>query len=592
MQRASELSFGATVTDTGTRFRLWAPTASSVRLHIEGRDPLSCEHDEAGWVDQVVEGIRAGARYSYEVDGTRVPDPASRYQIDDPDGPSVVADPSSFDWSDGAWRGRPWSDAVIFEAHVGTVTQEGTFAALADRLADLAATGVTALQLMPLACVPGRRNWGYDGVLLYAPEEAYGTPDDLKRLIETAHANGIMVFLDVVYNHFGPSGNYLPLYADTFFDRDHPTPWGAAINLDPGKAGPVRDFIIENALYWLEEYHFDGLRLDAVHELQDKSDEHILVELPRRVRERFGPDRHVHLILENENNDATLLERDASGRPVHHTAQWNDDIHHCWHVLLTGESDSYYAAYAEDPAERLAKCLTSGFGYQGESYGPRGGEPRGTPSGHLEPGAFIAFLQNHDQIGNRAFGDRLTTLADPAKLRMAMACLLLSPQPPMLFQGEDHGETNPFLFFCDFTDPALQTAVREGRKREFAAFPQFAERMADLPDATEVATFERSKTHIGSAAEAADVARLLALRHAHVTPLLASGWQASRGTADEGLVTATWTFAAGTLHLQMNLANGPREASVLSGEIIFSSGEGAGDTLPSWSLRFALEAAR
>ena len=587
---ANDLAFGATPTGDGTRFRLWAPTAERVALAIEGRDEIACERDEAGWVDIHVAGVEAGARYRYRINGeTYVPDPASRFQPDDVDGPSEVVDPDAYRWPSSGWAGRPWAEAVIYEAHVGTATPEGTYAALADRLDDLVATGITALQLMPLSSVPGKRNWGYDGVLPYAPEDGYGTPADLKRLIDKAHGVGLMVFLDVVYNHFGPSGNYLPLYAGHMFDEGTPTPWGAAMDVRSARAKPVREFIIQNALYWLQEYRFDGLRLDAVHALIDDGAEHVLHELARRARESVGPDRHIHLIVENEHNDADLLTR-VDGDPKWYTAQWNDDVHHCWHVLLTGETDSYYDAYKDDPADLLAKSLASGFAYQGEAYGPRDGEPRGTPSAHLPPGAFINFLQNHDQIGNRAFGERLTVLADEQKLRMATACLLLAPQPPMLFQGEDHGETNPFLFFCDFTDPDLQNAVRDGRRREFAAFPQFAQRINDIPDATDRETFEQSKTDIGRAGDTTFVRELLSLRHEHVVPLLRSGWQSAEGHCDDrGVISVVWTFNSAQLQLQMNLSDEPARVDATSGKTIYASAGTEETLLPASTLRFTTE---
>ena len=588
MTKAFEMDFGASVEGDATRFRLWAPTAKTVTLAIEGRTELPCDRDDLGWVDLVVPSVGAGTRYRYRIDGEMlVPDPASRYQPDDVDGPSLVVDPAAFRWQHADWRGRSWHDAVIYEAHVGTATPGGTFASLTERLADLAETGVTALQLMPLSCVPGRRNWGYDGVLPFAPEEAYGTPDDLKRLIDTAHGLGMMVMLDVVYNHFGPSGNYLPLYAGHVFDSGTPTPWGDAIDVRSARAKPVREFIVQNALYWLHEYRFDGLRLDAVHALHDDGDPHVLHELAQRVREG-APDREIHLVVENEHNDASLLTRDGE-RPTLYTAQWNDDVHHCWHVLLTGESDSYYAAYTDNPASLLARCLVSGFAYQGEPYGPREGHPRGAPSAHLPPAAFINFVQNHDQVGNRALGERLTVLADPARLVTAMACLLLAPQTPMLFQGEDHGETNPFFFFCDFTDPDLQRAVREGRRREFSEFPQFRELLDTIPDATQPETYERSKTHIGSGDEVGAVQGLLALRRTHVTPLLASRWKSADGACAEGVIDAEWHFDAGTLRLQLNVSDVDASREPPRGHIFHASAAAVGTSLPSWTLRLSVE---
>ena len=436
--------------------------------------------DEGGWFE-LVTAAAAGSRYRYQLDnGLRIADPAARAQEDDVQGPSLVVDPHRYAWQNPAWAGRPWSQTVLYELHVGTFSDEGTFDGVRQKLSHLAGLGVTAIELMPLADFAGRRNWGYDGVLPFAPDRAYGEPDDLKRLIDEAHGLGLMVFLDVVYNHFGPDGNYLPLLAPEFFTEDIPTPWGAAINY---ALRPVRDFVIDNALYWLEEYRFDGLRLDAVHAIEDASEVHILTELAETVRWVIGRERYVHLVLENDANQARYLERDAGGHTLHYDAQWNDDFHHVAHALLTGERAGYYADYADRPVERLARALDRGFIYQGEPSAHRGGVPRGEPSGDLPPLAFVDFLQNHDQIGNRAFGERLTTLAEPARLKMMQALLLLAPQVPLLFMGEEWGAEEPFLFFCDFHDE-LADAVREGRRREFAHFPEFANAAARarIPD--------------------------------------------------------------------------------------------------------------
>ena len=341
-------------------------------------------------------------------------------------------------------------------------------AGVIDKLDHLATLGVTAIELMPVADTPGRRNWGYDGVCLFAPQSAYGRPEELKALVDAAHGRGLMVFLDVVYNHFGPEGNYLHVYAPQFFTDRYHTPWGAAINFDGGFR-PVRDFFIENALYWLEEYHLDGLRLDAVHAIRDNSTPDILVELAETVRRRVGTGRQVHLVLENDDNASRYLERDRDDRPRWYTAQWNDDAHHALHVLLTGEDAGYYGDYSDAPARHLGRTLAEGFAYQGEASPHRGGSPRGTPSKRLPATAFVPFLQNHDQVGNRAFGDRISTLADADAVRAAVAVLLLAPSPPLLFMGEEWAARQPFPFFCDF-GPDLADKVREGRRREFARF--------------------------------------------------------------------------------------------------------------------------
>ena len=483
--------------------------------------------DEGGWFE-LVTAAAPGSRYRYQLDnGLRVADPAARAQEDDVQGPSLVVDPHRYVWQSPAWAGRPWSQTVLYELHVGTFSEEGTFDGVRQKLPHLAGLGVTAIELMPLADFAGRRNWGYDGVLPFAPDRAYGEPDDLKRLIDDAHGLGLMVFLDVVYNHFGPDGNYLPVLAPEFFTEDVHTPWGAGIDYSQR---PVRDFVIDNALYWLEEYRFDGLRLDAVHAIQDPSEVHILIELAETVRRVIGRERYVHLVLENDANQARYLERDAAGHTLHYDAQWNDDFHHVAHTLLTGERAGYYADYADRPVERLARALDRGFVYQGEPSAHRGGVPRGEPSGDLPPLAFVDFLQNHDQIGNRAFGERLTMLAEPARLKVMQALLLLAPQVPLLFMGEEWGAREPFLFFCDFHDE-LADAVREGRRREFAHFPEFANAAARarIPDPNAEATFAASRLD-WSKLEAQDhgewlegVATLLKVRQEQIVPRLGAG---------------------------------------------------------------------
>jgi maltooligosyltrehalose trehalohydrolase len=490
------MPFGAHVDGARTRFRLWAPGAQRVDLlaSIEGREhvePLPAGDD--GWFEATLHAA-PGTRYAYRIDGGLVvPDPASRSNPDDVHGRSEVVDPQAYAWRDGEWNGRPWEEAVVYELHVGTFTPEGTFDAALRHLDALVELGVTAIELMPLADFPGARNWGYDGVLLFAPDAAYGRPDDLKRFVDGAHARGLMVLLDVVYNHFGPDGNYLHAYAPQFFNARHKTPWGAAINFDGERSTVVRQFFIHNALYWLEEYHFDGLRLDAVHAIADDGRPDIVDELAATVRARIGGRREVHLVLENDRNEASRLVR-LEARPRLATAQWNDDFHHALHAVVTGESDGYYADYADRPVEHFARALAEGFVYQGEPSAFRDGETRGERSSHLPPAAFVDFAQNHDQIGNRAFGDRLTTFGDQRALRAAIACMLLAPQVPLLFMGEEYGATTPFLFFCDFAGD-LAKAVTQGRRSEFARFAQFHDPAARerIPDPVATATFQASK---------------------------------------------------------------------------------------------------
>ncbi len=483
MKRRHELPFGAEITSEGVRFRLWAPKAERVALRLHGTGELPMTRDDGGWHHLTTAAARAGSLYQYLIGGQAVPDPASRYQPEDVHGPSEVVDPGTYDWRDATWPGRRWEEIVLYELHAGSFSESGDFAGIARHLDHLVDLGVTAIELMPVADFPGGRNWGYDGVLPFAPDSRYGRPEELKRLIDQSHARGLAVFLDVVYNHFGPDGNYLHLYAPDFFTERHKTPWGAAINFDGDTARPVRDFFIENALYWLEEFHFDGLRFDAVHAILDDSRRHILTELAETVRARLGAGRPIHLVLENDKNQARLLG------PRLFTAQWDDDIHHALRVLTTGEIEGYYADYAERPAERLGRALAEGFAYQGDLSAYRG-EARGEPSAGLPPTAFVSFIQNHDQVGNNAFGTRLARLAAPEIIRIAAAIYLLSPQIPMLFMGEEWGAEQPFAFFCDF-GPELAEAVRQGRRREFAKFPAFrdAAARARIPDPCAATTF-------------------------------------------------------------------------------------------------------
>lgn len=496
MKRQHSMPFGAELTQASqVRFRLWAPSAARVVLLIGDEAPVAMPAAEEGWYEWISPRAQAGCLYRYQIDdGLCVPDPAARYNPDDVHGASQVIDPAAFDWQDDDWCGRPWEEAVIYEIHVGAFTPEGTFAAVEQRLDYLAALGVTAIELMPVADFPGQRNWGYDGTLLFAPDSVYGTPDDLKRLIQSAHRRGLMVLLDVVYNHFGPEGNYLHHYAPQFFNDRHHTPWGAAINFDRDGSTTVRDFYRHNALYWLEEYHFDGLRLDAVHAMHDNGHPDILEELAHTVRQTFAAQRPIHLILENDRNAVRYLMRERDGQALRYNAQWNDDAHHACHVLLTHESDGYYADYVRQPICHLGRCLTEGFAYQGEISVYRNGKPRGESSAFLPPSAFVSFLQNHDQIGNRAMGERLVTLTVAAPLRAAVALFLLSPAVPLLFMGEEWGAREPFPFFCEFSGD-LAEAVTQGRRNEFARFERFHDLAARnrIPDPCAASTFKLAK---------------------------------------------------------------------------------------------------
>ena len=474
------------------------------------------------------------------------------------------------------------------------------------RLRYLADLGVTAIELMPVADFPGRCNWGYDGVLPFAPDASYGRPEDLKRLVQAAHARGLMVLLDVVYNHFGPEGNYLHVFArDGFFTERHHTPWGAAINFDGPDAALVRRFFVDNALYWIEEYHLDGLRLDAVHAICDDSATHVLEEIAAAVRAGPGRQRQVHLVLENDANQGGLLARDASGRPRWYTAQWNDDLHHALHVILTGEADGYYADYAAAPQAHVGRCLAEGFAYQGERSPYRRGEARGERSAHLPPGAFVGFLQNHDQVGNRAFGERLGTLAPPQALTLATAILLLAPAPPLLFMGEEHAAPVPFLYFCDF-GPELAAAVTAGRRREFQRFERFSDPASRdaIPDPTDRETFRRSRLDwdcLDRPHHAQVLARyreLLSLRHRELVPHLAGtpGGAGRWWTFCTAGLAVDWTLGDGSrLALRANL--GPEETcgvSPATGRLVHRVGDEvlSPSRLPPWSGTWHLDETR
>lgn len=499
-RHAFSMPFGAElIAGGGVRFRIWAPSVSNMVLRLESGvfADFSMHRLEDGWHELNLDRSNSGDHYRFLLpDGLLVPDPASRFNPRDVHGVSEVIDPRAFEWTDDSWCGRPWEQAVIYELHVGTFSVAGDFAGVEARLDYLVELGVTALEIMPVADFPGRRNWGYDGVLPFAPDASYGRPEDFKHLIDAAHARGLMVILDVVYNHFGPEGNYLFCYCQEFFNSCHHTQWGSAINFDGPNSRTVRDFFINNALYWIEEYRMDGLRLDAIHAIHDNNSPDIVEELRDAIQTGPGRERYVHLILENDRNQAHYLESRhwPDSIKVGGAAQWNDDLHHALHVITTHEIDGYYADYAADPLLALTRCLAEGFAFQGEPSLFRDGEKRGEPSGHLPPTAFIDFLQTHDQIGNRAFGERLCHLASPAAMEAVTAILLLAPQPPLIFMGEEFAAPQPFLFFCDFSADLAQ-AVTDGRRREFAKFTKFIDPATRerIPDPNAVSTFAASK---------------------------------------------------------------------------------------------------
>jgi maltooligosyltrehalose trehalohydrolase len=625
MKRRHNMPFGAECRNDGkVRFRLWAPAAQKVEVRItdaksedskgEGlkrEKNLALDRREngerdQGWFEVVTSAAKPGSLYRFRINGERdVPDPASRFQPRDVHGPSEVINPYAFDWQDEAWRGRPWNEAVIYELHVGTFSTPGTFSNAMKRLDYLADLGVTAIELMPLSDFPGRRNWGYDGVLPFAPDNSYGRPEDLKELVQAAHQRQIMVLLDVVYNHFGPEGNYLGAYAPQFFTDRHKTPWGNGINFDGSESRVVRDFFIQNALYWLDEYHLDGLRLDAVDAIVDDSTPDILTELAATVRKTIEPNRKIHLILENERNQAFRLRRTSQCVPEAFDAQWNDDIHHAFHVLLTGEKDGYYSDYADKPLQHLGRCLTSGFAYQADVSLYRNGKIRGESTEGLPQTAFISFLQNHDQIGNRAFGERITTIADPKAVRAAAEIFLLAPAPPMLFMGEEFGTQSPFLFFCDF-EKDLAAAVTAGRRNEFTRFARFSDpdSRKGIPDPNAESTFDISHLDWNSLEHPTEkdwlrlYQKLIRLRQQHVVPRLARpcGITASYEQNQDRGLTSHWNFPDGSkLILLANVGAASLSGFNLpSGDVIYSSeGVSANDwkqgTLPPWSVVWFLQ---
>jgi maltooligosyltrehalose trehalohydrolase len=579
-----DFSFGAQLlAPDRTRFRLWAPSLQQASVEIEGMAPVAMAYLDDGWFEAVAP-CGAGARYRYRIsEQLAVPDPASRAQAGDVHDASIVCDPQAYQWKNSGWNGRPWHETVFYELHVGTF---GGFEGVMQQLPVLADLGITAIELMPVADFPGPRNWGYDGALPYAPDTSYGTPDQLKALIDSAHGLGMMVFLDVVYNHFGPDGNYLGAYAGEFFRDDVHTPWGQAIDF---RRQTVRDFFTENALYWLSEFRFDGLRFDAVHAISEKE---WLEEMAQRVRAATPAGRHVHLVLENDDNSARLLER--SPRRLF-DAQWNDDMHHALHVMLTDEREGYYAGYIKQPAEKLARGLAEGFIYQGEASLYPGGPLRGEPSAHLPPTSFVLFLQNHDQVGNRAFGERLTTLAHPHALRAATALLLLSPHIPLLFMGEEYGATQPFLYFTSHLTQELADAVREGRRQEFARFPAFSDpaRRAQIPDPNAEQSFldsiPRPDNDIAPAWREW-IKALLTIRRTHIVPRLDGAESLDTEILSPSAVKARWKMADGSvLMLALNLGDVPvriayeRLADDKGGTVLFET-EGVDDALPRGQL--------
>ncbi|WP_288876304.1 malto-oligosyltrehalose trehalohydrolase [uncultured Kosakonia sp.] len=556
--------------DGAVRFRLWATGQQSVTLRLDGQEkPMT--RSEEGWFETTVSRVNAGAQYQFVLaDGMAIPDPASRGQLAEVNGPSLVVDPESYQWQHADWQGRPWEEAVVYELHIGTFTPQGTFQAAIEKLPYLAELGVTMVEVMPVSQFGGTRGWGYDGVLLYAPHSAYGTPDDFKAFVDAAHGYGLSVVLDIVLNHFGPEGNYLPLLSPDFFHKERQTPWGAGIAYDVDAA---RAYISEAPLYWLHEYNLDGLRFDAIDQIEDTSEPHILVEIAKRIRQEIT-DRPIHLTTEDSRNIVSLHPRDESGTATLFTGEWNDDFHNAVHVFATGETHAYYEDFADSPEKWVARVLAEGFAYQGE-VSQHAGEPRGVDSTQQPPVAFVDFIQNHDQVGNRAQGDRLISLAGADRTRVMLATLLLSPHIPLLFMGEEYGETNPFLFFTDFHGD-LAKAVREGRTREFEGHA--GHEGEDVPDPNDPETFTRSQLDwtrphsVEGQRWLAFSRELLALRQQHIVPLLrgATRQQGEIIATAPGFIAVRWALPQGTLSMALNIGTASQPLPELPGETLFA----------------------
>jgi malto-oligosyltrehalose trehalohydrolase len=481
------MKVGAICGKDGVFYRIWAPKARKVDVEITSREGvtrrLELKNRGRGYFEGHDPDGRAGDAYGFCLGGPVLPDPASRAQADDVHGKSLVVDPGAYVWRDAGWRRPDFRDVVIYELHVGTFTEEGTFRSAIKRLPHLRKLGVTAVEIMPVADFPGSRNWGYDGVLIYAPARVYGSPDDFRALVEAAHREGLAVILDVVYNHLGPDGNCLGAYGSQYFCRRHHTPWGDGFNFDDEDHEAVREFFLGNPVYWMEEFHIDGFRFDATHEIADDSPCHILAEMTAAVRARGG-----YAIAEDSRNDVRVLDENG----LHFHGVWADDFHHAVRVSQTRERQAYFQDFRGTLSE-LIECLDHGWLYRGQPS-PSQGRPRGTDPKKFPPSCFVHCLSNHDQTGNRALGERIGANIEPAAYRALSLLLCLSPYTPMLFMGQEWGAASPFLFFCDHHSD-LGRAVTEGRRREFACFPEFSDPAgrARIPDPQAEETFRRSK---------------------------------------------------------------------------------------------------
>jgi maltooligosyltrehalose trehalohydrolase len=574
-----------------------------VRVKLKGRRSMvELDRQNDGWHRKEVEGVKAGAQYKFVLpDGTEIADPASRHQPGPIDGYSEVIDPADYVWKAPDWSGRPWEEAIIYELHVGTFTEEGTFSAAAERLDYLARLGITAIQLMPLADFYGKFNWGYDGVLWFAPASRYGRPEDLKAFVDAAHQRSIMVFLDVVYNHFGAVGNMMPLLSP-IFTKAHHGPWGEAINFDGKRADVVREFTIDSAVYWVTEFNLDGLRFDAVHAITDDSSTHILEILAARIlAARKG--RHTHLIVENSENHERWLKRDTNLEPVHYTAQWNDDLHHLLHSAVSGENTGYYKDFDNLAArcDMLGRSLAEGFAFQGEVK-PQEGVVRGEPSVGLPPTAFVTYMQNHDQIGNRIKGNRICTIASEDAVLAMAAVYLLAPQIPMLFMGEEWAAQEPFPFFSDLPQD-MRGITRRGRVEELKNTPEHEDPtkpdVEEAVDPTDIDTFLSAKldwsalTQEGARGRLATYRELIDVRRHEIVPRLAGigGFASMHEVLGDNAVLVKWRLGDGSrLRLYLNLCGESYGgADDVVGRQIWVQGFVAERRLGPWTVVWTIE---
>jgi maltooligosyltrehalose trehalohydrolase len=531
---------GAEPVGDGVRFRVWAPAASRVELVIESPAPVvhALAPEPGGYFAASIPGVGAGCRYRYRLDGSGpFPDPCSRFQPEGPHGPSMVVDPHAFEWTDRAWPGIGMKGQVIYELHVGTFTREGTFDAAARELEHLRALGVTMIELMPVAEFPGRCNWGYDAVALYAPFHGYGDEHALRRFVDAAHAAGLAVILDVVYNHVGPDGNYLPRFSPDYFTDRYPNEWGDAVNFDGPRAGPVREHVVRNAACWIAEFHLDGLRVDATQSMHDASHPHVLAEITTAAR-AAAAGRGIVLIAENEPQDARCLAAPEAGG-YGFDAVWSDDFHHSARVALTGRRDGYFRDHL-GAAQEFVSAARHGFLFQGQYYGWQS-KPRGTPALEQPAWSTVVFVQNHDQVANTLDGRRLHTLAGAGRLRAIVALTLLGPQTPMLFMGEEFAARQPFPFFADHCAD-LRPSIHAGRREFLRQFAHYATPAAQacIPDPCAAATFERARLDLAERSARPEVYALYSdlLRLRRSDPVIA----AQAREALDGAVLAPHVF--------------------------------------------------